>query len=94
MIALLCDVACAVAASTASTYDAERFALVTADLHVRYLAAAAGDRVRIEASVVKAGRALVVVDGRVTDSAGRLVAIADLSATLIPRRDPLAVPEP
>ena len=90
VIALLCDVACAVAASTASTYDAERFALVTADLHVRYLAAASGERVRIEASVIKAGRALVVVDGRVTDSAGRLVAVGDLSATLGPRRDPAA----
>jgi uncharacterized protein (TIGR00369 family) len=86
VIALLCDVACAVAASGASTYDHEHHALVTADLHVRYLAAARGDRVRVEASVVKAGRALVVVEGRVTDGEGRLVAIADFSATLVPRR--------
>lgn len=92
VLALLCDVTCAVAASSASAYDAERFALVTADLHVRYLAAAGGDRVRVEASVVKAGRSLMVVEGRVTDSAGRLVAIADMSATLVPRREPLAVP--
>lgn len=86
VIAVLCDVACAVAASSASTYDHEQQALVTADLHVRYLAAASGERVRIEAAVVKAGRALVVVDGRVTDSSGRLVAVADMSATVVPRR--------
>jgi uncharacterized protein (TIGR00369 family) len=86
VVALLCDVACAVAASSASTYDHEAHALVTADLHVRYLASAKGDRVRAEASVVKAGRALVVVEGRVTDGEGRLVAIADFSATLVPRR--------
>ena len=89
VIALMCDVTCAVAASSASTYDHQVHALVTADLHVRYLAAATGDRVRVEASVVKAGRALVVVEGRVTDGAGRLVAIADFSATLVPRREPL-----
>ena len=86
VIALLCDVACAVAASGASTYDHEQHALVTADLHVRYLSAARGDRVRVEASVVKAGRALVVVEGKVTDGEGRLVAIADFSATLVSRR--------
>ena len=89
VIALLCDVACAVAASSASTYDPTVHALVSADLHVRYLGAARGDRVRVEASVVKAGRALVVVEGKVTDAEDRLIAIADLSATLIPRREPL-----
>lgn len=93
VVALLCDVACAVAASSASTYDHQIHALVTADLHVRYLATARGDRVRAEATVVKAGRALVVVEGRVTDGEGRLIAIADFSATLVPRRDPLASPE-
>jgi uncharacterized protein (TIGR00369 family) len=89
LIALLCDVACAVAASSAATYDHELHALVTADLHVRYLASASSDHVRAEATVVKAGRALVVVEGRVTDGAGRLIAIADFSATLVPRREPL-----
>jgi uncharacterized protein (TIGR00369 family) len=92
VIALLCDVACAVAASSASTYDHQVHALVTADLHVRYLSAATGDCVRTTATVVKAGRALVVVEGRVTDGADRLVAIADFSATLVPRREPLPGP--
>jgi uncharacterized protein (TIGR00369 family) len=86
VIALLCDVTCAVAASSGSDYDPETHALVTADLHVRYLAGAKGDRVRAEASVVKAGRALVVVEGRVYDGVGTLIAVADFSATLVPRR--------
>jgi acyl-coenzyme A thioesterase PaaI-like protein len=50
--------------------------------------------VRVEASVVKAGRALVVVEGRVTDGEGRLVAIADFSATLVPRRGPVDPVDP
>jgi uncharacterized protein (TIGR00369 family) len=92
VIALLCDVACAVAASSASSYDHQLHALVTADLHVRYLTSARGERVRVEASVVKAGRALVVVEGRVVDGEDRLVAIADFSATVVPRREPLVRP--
>jgi uncharacterized protein (TIGR00369 family) len=85
VIALLCDVTLAVAASSGSTYDHETQALVTADLHVRYLGTARGDRVRAEANVVKAGRALVVAEGRVTDSEGNLLAVADLSATIVQR---------
>jgi uncharacterized protein (TIGR00369 family) len=87
-VALLCDVACAVAASSASTYDNATHALVTADLHVRYLGPARGEVVRAEASVVKAGRTLIVVQGEVTDGEGRTVAVADFSAMLVPRRDP------
>ena len=84
VIGLLCDVACAIAASGASTYDHTTHALVTADLHVRYLAAARGDTVRAEATVVKAGRTLIVVAGEVKDSEGRVVAVADFSAMLVP----------
>jgi uncharacterized protein (TIGR00369 family) len=88
-IALLCDVACAVAASSASTYDVSTHILVTADLHVRYLGPAKGDVVRAEASVVKAGRTLVVVQADVTDGEGGAVAVADFSAMLVPHRKPL-----
>jgi uncharacterized protein (TIGR00369 family) len=91
-ISLLCDLACAAAASTASTYDAMTTALVTADLHVRYLGAAKGDRVRAEANVVKAGRTLIVVQAEVTDGMGRVVAVADFSAMLVPHRAPLDLP--
>jgi uncharacterized protein (TIGR00369 family) len=89
VIAVLCDLACAAAASTASTYDATTTALVTADLHVRYLGAARGERVRAEARVVKAGRTLIVVEADVIDAEDRVVARADFSAMLVPTRTPL-----
>lgn len=92
-VALLCDVACAVAASSASTYDATTHILVTADLHVRYLGPARGEHVRAEARVVKAGRTLIVVQADVTDAEGRAVAVADFSAMLVPHREPLT-PQP
>src|SRR5688572_33426989 len=78
-VSLLCDLACAAAASTASTYDPTTTALVTADLHVRYLGPATGESVRAEAKVVKAGRTLVVVQAEVTDRSDRLIAVADFS---------------
>jgi uncharacterized protein (TIGR00369 family) len=89
VVAVLCDLVCAAAASTASTYDATTTALVTADLHVRYLGPAKGDSVRAEARVVKAGRTLIVVAAEVKDSEERLVAVADFSAMLVPHRKPL-----
>ena len=88
-ISILCDLACAAAASTASTYDPLTTALVTADLHVRYLGAARGSSVRAVANVVKAGRTLIVVAAEVTDGEDRLVATADFSAMLVPFRKPL-----
>ena len=88
-IGLLCDLACAAAASTASTYDPITTALVTADLHVRYLGLPKGDWVEAQASVVKAGRTLVVVQAEVIDAEGRVIAVADFSAMLVPYREPL-----
>ena len=88
-ISLLCDLVCAAAASTASTYDATTTALVTADLHVRYLGPAKGEVVRAEAQVVKAGRTLIVVAAEVKDDTDRLLATADFSAMLVPYRTPL-----
>ena len=90
VIAVLCDLACAAAATTSTSYDHTTTALVTADLHVRYLGAARGAKVRAEARVVKAGRTLIVVEADVLDSEDRLVAKADFSASLVPLRAPLS----
>jgi uncharacterized protein (TIGR00369 family) len=61
-------------------------ALVTADMHVRYLTRAQGATVRCEARVTKAGRNLVVVEGKVLDDEDRLVAIVDFAAMVVPVR--------
>ena len=90
VIAVLCDLVCAAAATTSTSYDHTTTALVTADLHVRYLGAARGEKVRAEAEVVKAGRTLIVVEAQVLDSDDRLVAKADFSASLVPLRAPLS----
>jgi uncharacterized protein (TIGR00369 family) len=89
VIAMLCDLVCAAAATTSTIYDHTTTALVTADLHVRYLGAARGDRAVATAEVVKAGRTLVVVEADVKDGDDRLVARADFSASLVPVRQPL-----
>jgi uncharacterized protein (TIGR00369 family) len=52
----------------------------TSDLHIRYLGAAKeGDALRAEARVQRAGRTLIVMDVRVTDGEGRLIAVADMA---------------
>jgi uncharacterized protein (TIGR00369 family) len=57
---------------------------VTSDLHTRYLAAArAGSLLRAEARVVRAGRTQIVMDVRVTDDAGRVVATADMALAVV-----------
>lgn len=88
-IATLLDVVCASAAARASGFEPGVNSLVTADLHVRYLGRPHGDVVYGRARVLKAGKQLVVVDGRVTDGEGRTIAAADFSSMLVPRRGPL-----
>jgi uncharacterized protein (TIGR00369 family) len=88
-IATLIDVASAVAASRQSPFDHEQQSLVTTDLHVRYLGRPHGDMVRAEARVLRAGRQLIVVECRVLDHDDRIVASADFSSMLVPRRVPL-----
>jgi uncharacterized protein (TIGR00369 family) len=88
-LATLIDVASAVAASRQSPFDHEQQSLVTTDLHVRYLGRPHGEVVRAEARVLRAGRQLVVVDCRVLDHDDRIVASADFSSMLVPRRQPL-----
>ncbi len=88
-IATLIDVACGSTAARASTFEPGRNTLVTADLHVRYLGRPKGDVVRAEARVMRAGRQLVVVECRVVDPLGNIVAFADFSAMVVPLRAPL-----
>ncbi len=57
-------------------------------LHVRYSACRLQQStVRATATVVTAGRTLIVVAAEVTDSEGRLVATADFCAMLVPTAD-------
>jgi uncharacterized protein (TIGR00369 family) len=58
---------------------------VTSDLHIRYLAAArAGTMLTATASVVRAGHTQIVMEVRVTDGDGRVVAAADMALAVVP----------
>src|SRR3954470_5725900 len=88
-IATLVDVASGFAAARAGTFKPGENTLVTADLHVRYLGRPKGTVVRAEAQVMRAGRQLIVVECRVTDDLGHVIAFADFAAMLVPLRAPL-----
>jgi len=88
-IATLVDVAAGSCAARASGFDAVTQSLVTADLHVRYLGRPKGDVVRADARLVRAGRMLIVVEVRVLDPADNVIAVADFSSMVVPRREPL-----
>jgi uncharacterized protein (TIGR00369 family) len=88
-IATLVDVAAGSCAARASNFEPGKNTLVTADLHVRYLGRPKGDVVRAEAKVMRAGRQLTVVEVRVLDPHDNVIAFADFSAMLVPRREPL-----
>lgn len=86
-IATMIDLACALAAARASGHDPAVDSLVTADMHIRYLGSPrGGDTVTASAQVVRAGAKLIVVECRVHDSGGHLLAIADLSMMKVPLR--------
>ena len=85
-IATLVDVACASAAARSPSYEPTVNAMVTADMHVRYLGRPKGTALRCEATVVKSGRTLIVVEGRVLDELDTLVAVADFASTLVTLR--------
>ena len=89
-LATLVDVAAGSCAGRASGFDPFRESLVTADLHVRYLGRPKASPVRAEARVVRSGHMLKVVEVRVLDSLGNLIASADFSAMVVTRREPLA----
>jgi uncharacterized protein (TIGR00369 family) len=88
-IATLVDVASGSAAARAGTFRPGENTLVTADLHVRYLGRPKGSVVRAEARVMRAGRQLIVVECRVADDLGNVIAFADFSAVVVPLRTPL-----
>jgi uncharacterized protein (TIGR00369 family) len=88
-IATLIDVAAASAAARNSNFEPGKNTLVPADLHVRYLARPHGDMVFAHANVVRAGRALVVVECRVVDREDRIIAAADFASMVVPLRQPL-----
>ncbi|GEM_PF-661759 len=88
-IATLIDVAAGSCAARASNFEPGKNTLVTADLHVRYLGRPKGDVVRAEARAMRAGRQLTVVEVRVLDPSDNLIAVADFSAMVVPRREPL-----
>jgi len=88
-IATLVDVASGSAAARAGTFRPGENTLVTADLHVRYLGRPKGTLVRAEARVVRAGRQLIVVECRVSDDLGNLIAVADFAGMLVELRSPL-----
>lgn len=89
-IATLVDVASATAAARNSAFEPGVTALVTADIHVRYLGRPKGDLVHARARVVKAGRHLIVVECKVVDREQNVIAIGDFSSMLVPVRPPLA----
>jgi uncharacterized protein (TIGR00369 family) len=88
-IATLIDVAAGSCAARASGFDPVTQSLVTADLHVRYLGRPKGDTITAEARLMRAGRMLIVVEIRVTDPPGNVIAFADFSSMVVPRREPL-----
>ncbi|MCD0450196.1 PaaI family thioesterase [Actinocorallia sp. API 0066] len=88
-LATLIDVAAGTAAARGSGFRPGEQSLVTADLHVRYLGRPNGDTVYAHAEVIKAGRQLVIVECRVKDPEGRIVAAADFSMMIVPLRQAL-----
>jgi uncharacterized protein (TIGR00369 family) len=88
-IATLVDLTCALAAAKHSGFDPERESLVTADMHVRYVGRPRTDGVVAKAEIRRVGSQLIVIGCDVVDDDGHLVALADFSMMLVPRRDPL-----
>ncbi|HSO94613.1 MAG TPA: PaaI family thioesterase [Acidimicrobiia bacterium] len=88
-IATLVDVAAGSCAGRASNFDPRVHSLVTADLHVRYLGRPKGSPVRAQAQLMRSGRMLIVVEVRVLDPFDNLIAVADFSAMVVARREPL-----
>ena len=88
-VATLIDVTAGTAAARSERYDSSQHTLVTADLHVRYLRTPHGDAVSARAEVIQAGKQLIILECKVTDDEGRLIAAADFSMMVVARRQPL-----
>lgn len=90
-VATLVDFTCALAAARHIDIDFEVESLVTSDMHVRYLGRPRTDAVVARAEVIRAGSQLIVVECRISDEDGHLVAISDFSIMRVPRRRPHGV---
>ncbi len=88
-VATLIDLACALAAARKTGFDPERESLVTSDMHVRYLGRPRTDQVIARAEVVRVGSQLIVVECKVRDDDGHLIAVADFSMMRVTLRRPL-----
>ena len=88
-IATLVDLTCALAAVRSTTFDPTVESLVTADMHVRYVGRPRTDHVVARAEVVRSGSQLIVVDCKVSDENGHVVASADFAMMKVPLRRPL-----
>jgi len=87
-VATFIDLAAGMAASRASGFDPGQEALITVDMHVRYLGRPHGDMVYARARVINAGLQLTIVDCQVTDREHRIITAADLSM-MVRQRKPL-----
>ena len=88
-IATLVDLACALAAARRAGFDPTRESLVTTDMHVRYLGRPRTDEVTAHAEVIRVGSQLIVVECKVRDGDGHVIAAADFSMMKVPLRRPL-----
>jgi len=88
-IATMVDLACALAAVRSTTFDPSVESLVTADMHDRYVGRPRTDHGVARAEVVRSGSQLIVVDCKVSDENGHVVASADFSMMKVPLRRPL-----
>jgi uncharacterized protein (TIGR00369 family) len=88
-LATLVDLTSALAAVRKRTIDLEVESLVTADIHIRYLGQPRTDTVVASAEVVRDGRQMIVIECRVHDGGGHLIASADVGMMVVPRRRPL-----
>ena len=86
-IATMVDLACAIAAARGTDFDPERESFVTVDMHVRYHGTPRTDTVVARSKIVRAGKQIITVDCRVTDSDDHLIATADFAGMRVARRD-------
>jgi uncharacterized protein (TIGR00369 family) len=88
-IATLVDLACAVAAVKATGFDATTESMITSDMHLRYVGRPRTGAVLAKSEVVRVGRQLIIVECKVVDEEGHLVATADVSMMRVTLRRPL-----
>ena len=89
-VATLVDCAATLAAARATDFDPMKESLVTADMHVRYLGRPRTGMVTGRAEVVKLGSQLIVVECKVADEGGHVIATADFSMMRVELRRPLS----